>query len=117
MDKALAVANGTDSIAVTALVTDAQGNPIAGSSVTIEATGTLNTITPSSGVTGADGRLVGKLRSTKAELKTVSARVGATPITQTQNVTFAAGLFSAAVSTVTVDKALAVANGAGLGRR
>ncbi len=111
VDKALAVANGTDSIAVTALVTDAQGNPIAGSSVTIEATGTLNTITPSSGVTGADGRLVGKLRSTKAELKTVSARVGATPITQTQNVTFAAGLFSAAVSTVTVDKALAVANG------
>ncbi|MCX5753214.1 MAG: Ig-like domain-containing protein, partial [Candidatus Krumholzibacteria bacterium] len=67
VDKTSAVANGIDSIAVTALVTDAEGNPIVGSFVTFEATGTLNTITPSSGVTGMDGRLVGKLRSTKAE--------------------------------------------------
>ncbi len=111
VDKTTAVANGVDSITVTALVRDAQGNPIAGSFVTIEATGTSNTITPSSGVTGADGRLVGKMRSTKAELKTVSARVGATLITQTRNVTFTPGAFSAAVSTVTVDKTTAVANG------
>ncbi|MFA4947525.1 MAG: Ig-like domain-containing protein, partial [Candidatus Krumholzibacteriia bacterium] len=111
VDKTSAVANGVDSIVVAALVTDAQGNPIAGSSVTIEATGTMNTITPSSGVTGADGRLVGKLRSTKAELKTVSARVGGALITQTRNVTFGAGPFSASASNVTVDKTSAVANG------
>jgi hypothetical protein len=111
VDKATSVANGVDSVTVTALVTDASGNPIAGSSVTIEATGTLNTITPSSGLTGSDGRLVGKMRSTKAELKTVSAKVGGTPITQTRNVTFNAGPFSAAASNVTVDKATAVADG------
>jgi hypothetical protein len=112
VDKTTAVADGVDSVTVTALVTDAQGNPIAGSFVTIEATGTSNTITPSSGLTGVDGGFVGKLRSTKAELKTVSARVSGTLITQTRNVTFVPGAFSASASNVTVDKASAVADGA-----
>ncbi len=111
VDKTTATANGIDSVTVTALVTDAQGNPISGSFVTLEATGTSNTITPSSGVTGADGRLVGKLRSTKAELKTVSARVGGVLVTNTENVTFVPGGFNASVSDVQVDKTTATANG------
>ncbi len=41
----------------------------------------------------------------------MSARVGATLVTQTRDVTFTAGAFSAAVSTVTVDKTTAVADG------
>jgi hypothetical protein len=36
-------------------VKDAQGNPISGSSVTLEATGTLNTIVQPVGLTGATG--------------------------------------------------------------
>ncbi len=79
--------------------------------MTIESTGTSNSITQPVGLTGLDGVAAGTVKSTKAELKTLSARVGATLVTQTRNVTFTPGAFSAAVSTVTVDKTTAVANG------
>ena len=111
VDKATVVANGVDSVTVTVLVTDANGNAISGSVVAIEATGGPNTITPPTGLSGADGRMVARIKSGKAELKTISARVGGTLITNTRNVTFVPGAFSPAVSDVQVDKATVVADG------
>ncbi len=100
VDKTTVVADGVDAVTVTVTVTDAQGNPISGSSVTIESTGTSNAITQPVGLTGLDGVAVGTVKSTKAELKTLSARVGATLVTQTRNVTFTPGAFSAGASDV-----------------
>ena len=112
VDKTTVVADGVDAVTVTVTVKDAQGNPIAGSTVTIESTGTLNTITQPVGLTLADGVAVGTVKSTKAEGKTITAKVGGVEaLTKTRNVTFTAGPFSAAVSTVTVDKTTVVADG------
>ncbi|MGD1047974.1 MAG: Ig-like domain-containing protein, partial [Candidatus Krumholzibacteriaceae bacterium] len=105
------VANGVDTTVVTVTVRDAQGNPIAGSSVTIGATGTLNTIRQPLGVTDANGHAVGSVKSTKAELKTISATVGGVAITNTRNVTFTVGAFSPVQSDVSISPSTVVANG------
>jgi hypothetical protein len=111
VDKTAAVADGTDSITVTVLATDAFGNPISLSIVAVDATGTLNTITPPSGLSGPDGRMVSKIRSTKAEVKQIGATVGGVAITNMRNVTFTAGAFSPSVSTVAINPSAVVANG------
>ena len=51
------------------------------------------------------------MRSTKAELKTISGEGGRGADHATRHVTFAAGPFSASASTVTVDKTSVVADG------
>ena len=98
VDKTTAVADGSEAVTVTVTVKDELGNPISGRSVRIESTGTNNIITQPLGLTGASGVAVGLLRSTKAELKTISARVNAAPVTQTRDVTFTTGELRAARS-------------------
>jgi hypothetical protein len=81
----IAVGSGTSTITVTAK--DASGNPISGATVALAATGSGNALTQPSGTTNASGLATGTLSSTVAELKTVSASVNGTAITQTAAVT------------------------------
>jgi adhesin/invasin len=67
------LANGTDTATMTVVVRDAQGNPVPGQAVTFSATGAANTITPLTATTNASGSASSSLRSTRAELKTLTA--------------------------------------------
>lgn len=58
---------------ITVTVRDAGGNPLGGRSVTVDASGTNNTITGSPATTGADGVATFGFSSTTAESKTVTA--------------------------------------------
>jgi hypothetical protein len=85
---------------ITVTAKDASGNPIAGATVVLAATGTGNTLTQPVGTTNASGVATGTLASTVAESKTVSATINAVAITQTATVVVNAGAVSAAQSTV-----------------
>jgi hypothetical protein len=108
---ATVVANGVDTTVVTVTVKDAQGNPISGAGVTLEVSGTSNTIRQPAGVTGLDGVAVGSVKSTKAEGKDITAKVGGVEVSTKPHVTFAPGLFSPGGSDVQVDKTSATADG------
>jgi hypothetical protein len=81
-------ADGTATATLLVTLRDMNANPVAGQTVNLSASGSANTVTPPTGVTGADGTFSATLASTKAELKTVTATAGAT---LTQQVTFVAG--------------------------
>lgn len=84
------VAAGASST-VRATVRDVSGNPVPGVAVVLEATGSGNTITPSSATTGDGGVAEFTFSSTAAGEKTLTARVGDVTITQTATVTVTAG--------------------------
>ncbi len=86
---------------ITVTVKDANANPISGATVVLAATGTGNTLTPPAGPTSASGVATGKLSSTVAEAKTISATVNGTALTPTVTVTVTA----APVASVTVTPA------------
>jgi hypothetical protein len=77
--------SGTSTITVT--VKDAFGNLVSGATVTLAATGSGNTLTQPSAPTGANGVATGSLRSSVAEVKTVTATANGTTLTQKPNVT------------------------------
>src|SRR5207247_684843 len=79
---------------------DANGNPIAGATVQLQATGSGNTLTQPTGPTDASGVATGTLRSTAAEAKTISATINGLAVTQTAAVTVTSSGVSAAQSTV-----------------
>jgi hypothetical protein len=81
----IAAGSGSSTLAVTAK--DAFGNRISGAAVVLDATGTGNSLTQPNGPTNASGEATGSLASTDAEVKTVSATVDGTPVTQTAAVT------------------------------
>ena len=74
-----ALADGTDTVTVTALVKDAAGNPILGRPVTLSATGAGNVFASASGMTDASGIFSTTLASTIAEVKTLTATVDPGP--------------------------------------
>jgi hypothetical protein len=82
-------ADGNASASVTVTVLDANGNPVANQAVTIAVSGDGNLLSPSSGLTGTDGRLVATLASTRAEDKTITASVSGFDVHT--SVTFIAG--------------------------
>lgn len=84
------VANGSDVITATLIARDAFGNPLSGQAVGLAVSGTGNTLEPTSGTTGAEGRFVATLKSTKAELKTLTATLGGAEA-GTRGVTFVPG--------------------------
>lgn len=103
-------ADGTAAGSVTVTVKDAHGNPIAGSVVTIAASGTGNVIVQPSSPTDPSGVAVGSVASTRAEAKTIFATVGASlSLTQQPAVTFVAGAASAGASTVVASPAAGLA--------
>ena len=103
------IAAGGSAATVTVTVRDTHGDPIGGATVTLQATGTGNTLA-APGLTDASGGYTGSLSSTVAESKTVSASVSGTSITQTAAVTVTAGDVSAGQSTVAAAPASIIAN-------
>ena len=119
VEKYIAVGTGTSTITVTVL--DASSRPISGATVTLQATGSGNTLTQPTALTNASGVTTGTLSSTVAGTKTVSAIANGTLISQTASVevstpsasksqlgasptTFTAGVGSSTI-TVTVKEA------------
>ncbi len=86
---------GTGASAITVTAKDATGNPISGATVVLAATGSGNTLTQPAGPTNASGVATAILSSTVAELKTVSATIDGTAVTETAPVTVVAALASA----------------------
>src|SRR5690242_16617485 len=100
----------TSTITVTAK--DGAGNPIAGATVVLAASGTGNTLTQPVGTTNASGVATGTLSSTVAESKTVSATINAVSVTQTATVVVTSGAVSAAQSTVAATSPITASSGA-----
>jgi adhesin/invasin len=103
------IADGASASTLTLTVLDAQGNPVAGQAVSVASNGTGNTLAPASGNTDAAGMFTATLKSTKAELKTVTATAGS--VTKNATVTFSAGAPSSAATTFVIGPASATANG------
>jgi invasin-like protein/Big-like domain-containing protein/calcineurin-like phosphoesterase family protein len=78
---------GSGSSTITVTAKDGSGNVISGASVTVAASGSGNTLTPASGTTNSSGVFTSTLTSTVAEVKTISATISGTAITQTASVT------------------------------
>ena len=93
VDKTSATANDVEEISVTIKTVGDDGAAYAVDSATISVTGTGNTIAQPQGA--SNGSTVGRVRSTKAETKTISVSVKAdgadVTLPQTQEVTFAPG--------------------------
>jgi photosystem II stability/assembly factor-like uncharacterized protein len=73
---AVRTADGADGCPLLVTVADARGNVAADVAVAFEASGSGNTFTSASSTTGAGGKAGALLKSTHAERKTVTARVG-----------------------------------------
>ncbi len=109
-DKADLTADDAELLTVTVTVRDGEGNPVEGSSVTLDATGE-KTITQPAAVTGADGIATGTIRSSVAETKTVSARIEGSLINDTLDIDWTPGPVDLAVSTIDVAPDTVIANG------
>ena len=113
----VSVAPGTisadgETATVTVTARDASGNPVAGVSVAISATGSGNTIVQPVGTTGANGIATGTIAATASGARTISATVNGVTVTQTAALTVTPGAVSATVSTVSADPATITAGGA-----
>lgn len=73
-DRSQVPADGQSVATITVTLTDKFGNPISGKAVLITATGSMNSITQPLNPTDQNGEAVGTISSTKAEIKTISAR-------------------------------------------
>ena len=106
-----AAANGTATNRVELVIVDANGNPIAGSSITFTADNGA-TVGAASGVTDPNGKLSTTLTSTTAGISTVTAQ-SASGETLTAKVTFVADGSTAQIATgdLTVITNDAIANG------
>ena len=102
-------ANGTATTALTVTVEDANGNAVAGTTVTLSATGTGNTFTPVTGITNASGVFTATLASTVAQTETITATEGAAQ--ESTSVTFVAGAPAATRSSIVASPGSVTANG------
>jgi adhesin/invasin len=91
VSKTTVMADGTDSTTITVTVQDRFGNPVPGQPVDLSVSGTGNTLSSSSGATGANGTFIATLRSIRAGMKTVDAMVNGTTLPQHPTVTFIPG--------------------------
>ncbi|MBI4502505.1 MAG: Ig-like domain-containing protein [Gemmatimonadetes bacterium] len=95
----LTASSGGSTALITVTARDALGNPIAGATVTVAATGTANTFTAATGSTNAGGGFTADFSSTMAETKTISATINGVTLAQTADVTVAAAAGSTLVFT------------------
>ena len=102
-------ADGVSSTTLTVMVEDASGNAVAGTAVTLSASGGGNTFGTISGVTNAQGVFTTTLASTVAQSETVTAAEGA--VQETTSVAFVPGPASLANSSLTVDPVTVTADG------
>ncbi|MGX5012004.1 Ig-like domain-containing protein [Enterobacter asburiae] len=111
-EKQQVVANNNDTDKITAQVTDNFNHPISGVAVswTVEKTDNTPVATKTS-TTDSSGNAVLTLKSSKTGSVTVSAEVKGTPAQETDPITFVADTASQRVSTITLSKNQALANG------
>ncbi len=83
----ITASGGASFATITVTARDAQGNPVAGASVVLAATGSGNTLTQPSGTTDAAGEATGTLSSTGAGAKILSATIAGVVVAQTDTVT------------------------------
>ena len=76
------ISAGSGSSTITVTVRDASNTPISGIPVTLDASGSENTVTPVTPVTGADGVATFSFSSTAAEGKTITAKADGTTVGQ-----------------------------------
>lgn len=111
------LANGSDTDAVEAIITDANGNPVEGVTVSFSA-GNGATVLTVSAVTDADGRAATDITSLTAGISTVTASVTSSTghiSTRTTEVVFMAGMPVTGNSTLTAGTASIIANNGGTG--
>src|SRR3954464_8048978 len=106
------IADGTSQITLTVTVEAAFGNPVAGTAVTLSASGSSNTFGAISGITDVFGVFSTTLASTLGQTETVTATEGG--IQESTTVTFVAtgGVPSAATSSLVASPATVNADGA-----
>lgn len=86
------VANGALTSTITVTAKDANGNNVAGQAVTLSVNPPANTnLTQPGGVTGSNGQVTGTLSATTVGLRTVTAVIGATSVTDDAVVQFTPG--------------------------
>ncbi|SEM96704.1 Ig-like domain (group 1) [Stigmatella aurantiaca] len=83
-------ADNTTEATLLVRVRDAYGNAVAGEPVALTVSGLGNTLAPESGVSSATGEFTARLKSSRAEVKTVQAQVGTLALAS-QDVTFVPG--------------------------
>ena len=89
-----AAADGNTASTITVTALDAQGRPLAGQTVSLNVSGSGNTVsTPAP--TGANGQTTATIASTVPETKTVTVTIGSTQINAQPTVTFTSGGVSA----------------------
>lgn len=81
----------TDLSVITVIARDAFGNPVAGVTVTLKASGSNNDLNQPSGPTNAAGVASGSLSSKEPEVKIVTATVNGMAVSQSQTVTVIPG--------------------------
>ena len=95
------IAAGAAGATITVTVRDGTGTAISGAAVSLAATGTGNTLSPTTATSDANGVVTATLSSTIAETKTISAIANGTGLSEHPAVTVTAGPVSAAHSSVT----------------
>ncbi len=98
----ISASSGSSSSTITVTVRDALGNPLPGVDVVLAVDGSGNTLIQPSGPTAANGVATGRLSSTAAGSRTVSATAGGVAVGETATVTVNAGAPSATTSSATV---------------
>lgn len=94
------VADGLSMSTITVTARDANGNAVAGQSVTLAATPNNTGLTQPGGLTNAAGVVTATLASANVGPRTVTATIGAIPITDDAVVNFTAGSITSFVWTV-----------------
>ena len=91
-DLSQATADGAEEVTLTVVAKDGYGNPVSGSSVLFEVSGSGNSVVQPVGVTGSDGTATGTLSSTVAELKTVKGTIDGSYLSDSVQVEFNPGI-------------------------
>ncbi len=110
-DKDTVIADGNDQVSITVTVRDQYDNPVSGSTVYLEATGSGNTVVQPDGQTGSDGTANGNVSSTLAQDKYIKAKIDGVYLPDSIQVAFIADAADMDVSEISVDSTTAVADG------
>lgn len=110
-DKDQATANGTDAITYEAIVTDAQGNPVAGAAVSWSTDSTDASLNLKQTTSDASGKSQISVTSLKAGNVVITAQTSESTAKQAKSVNFVADTASAKIADVVSDSQTALANG------
>lgn len=104
----ITASNGSSQSTITVTARDPGGNPVAGATVVLSASGSGNALIQPSGPTDANGVATGTLSSTAAGSKTITAVVNGITITQQPSIIVTAGAISGTQSTILASPAAIV---------